>query len=211
MAASDILGIIIVFGLCCLVGCLLDPRTKREKNETKAKTSKEKYFSENGHCLIKRDPNVDVRLEVYWQKNYVYNNETPYYRTIALKNVATTELVDNRGWKKLPDTKTNKYMFGVNNLWYMRPLYLDDSLIESAQKANLPRLKFDENNRAFLDFSDQTGLYDKMSWAKFDADVGFKYSEFIMAQEKFINSDTNALISKEEGEKIVRWMKGYDN
>ncbi len=141
----------------------------------------------------------------------MYHNETPYYRTIALKNVATTELVDNSGWKKLPDTKTNKYMFGVNNSWYMRPLYLDDSLIESAKKANLPRLKFDENNRAFLDFSDQTGLYDKMSWAKADAYVSFKYSEFSIAQEKFINSDTNALISKEEGDKIVRWMKGYDD
>ncbi len=178
-------------------------RTKNEaiskQNEEKAKQSREKYFDNKGY-LIKRDSGVDVRLEPYYEEIYFYDKKDPYYRTIAFKNVATTELVDNSRWKSGGRYKTNKYMLVVNNRWWNRRLYLDDSLVESAKSAQIPHLLFDEQyyRRAYcIDLSDYTGLHSQ-------------YPTDVRKEEKFI-AETTSLLSKEEGEKIVRWMKGYDN
>lgn len=141
---------------------------------------------------------MDVRLVPYYKKIYIYDKKDPYYRTIALKNVATTELVDDSGWKLGCCDKTNKYTLVVNNVWWDARLYLDDSLVESAKSAQIPHLLFDEHKKAYcIDLTDYTGLYSQ-------------YPTDVFKEEKFI-AETNSLLSKEEGEKIVRWMKGYDN
>lgn len=176
-------------------------RTKNEaiqkQNAKEANQSIEKYFDNKGY-LIKRCSGVAVRLEPYYEQIYFYDKKDPYYRTIAFKNVATTELVDNSRWKSGGRYKTNKYKLVVNDFWQNTPLYLDNSLVESAKSVQIPHLRFDEHKKTYcIDLSDNTGLYSK-------------YPTDVYKEEKFI-AETNSLLSKEEGEKIVRWMKGYDN
>ena len=162
--------------------------------------------------LIRRCSDINIRDIEYILEGFYYKNETPYYRTIAFKNAATTELVDNRGWYRNTffDKKTGKYYLRIIDE-PISILYLDDSLVDSAKKANLPHLCFDKKNSAYLDFSDQTGLLRDLYWLSPDGKIVSNVPKYMKIQKQFVESNTNYLVSKEEGEKIIRWMKGYDN
>ena len=214
------LDIVMLFSSLITIIPFLISRKKEQRGEEHLENyfrSQSCFEIRNGNkYLIRRSSDIDIKDIEYILEGFYYKNETPYYRTIAFKNAATTELVDNRGWYRntFYNVKTGKYYLRLNKELNEEPisiLYLDNSLVDSAKKANLPHLCFDKKNSAYLDFSDQTGLLRDLYLLNPDGKNVIDVPKYMKIQKQFVESNTNYLVSKEEGEKIIRWMKGYDN
>lgn len=209
MDEQVIIGIVVFFILspaCCIAfvyalsHALSHPEKFNEKEIFKNKFKDEIFVDSDGYHIFKKSSSaIPLKYKEIKFNNYRYVEDTPHLRTISMRNVSTTEYVDNSGWVITTGDNSGKYEFLTNygDGYKVAPnIFITQEMYTLAQEAGIPRLKT-KNGKYYISLCNELYFveYYKANTISHQAEFEKKYIESLptfaeaIKIYKFIKSD----------------------